>query len=90
MVNKNEWVVRQGKGSYNGEIPVVLSHYPMRAWNKSHHGSLNLFGHVHCRKYDTSQSVDVGVDSWDFYPITLDQAMERMKESPEYITPNYD
>jgi hypothetical protein len=26
---------------------IVCNHYPMRSWEKSHHGSWQLYGHVH-------------------------------------------
>jgi calcineurin-like phosphoesterase family protein len=28
-------------------IMICMSHYAMRVWNKSHHGSINLHGHSH-------------------------------------------
>lgn len=31
----------------DGDHKVILSHYPMMAWNGSFHGSIHLFGHVH-------------------------------------------
>jgi len=27
--------------------PITLNHYPMQLWNKSHHGSWHLCGHLH-------------------------------------------
>lgn len=78
----------------NGQ-DVVMCHYPMRSWNKSHYGSWHLYGHTHekCGPYDLkSMSFNVGVDNWDFSPITflqvqssmnfkkeLDESMEEMK-----------
>lgn len=33
---------------YNGhKHRIVMSHYAMRVWNKSHHGSIMLYGHSH-------------------------------------------
>ena len=48
---------------------IVLSHYPMRAWNGSFGGSLHFFGHTHGLLENTQQSMDVGVDCWNFAPI---------------------
>jgi calcineurin-like phosphoesterase family protein len=47
---------------------VVMCHYAMRVWNRSHHGmetSIHLYGHSHggLDDTDTSASMDVGVDS---------------------------
>jgi calcineurin-like phosphoesterase family protein len=48
----------------NGQM-IVLSHYAMRTWNKSHHGSWHLYGHSHSTLPDdpNSLSMDVGVDN---------------------------
>lgn len=46
---------------------VVLFHFPMMEWNKGHHGSMHLFGHVH-GSMDSDPRVmkylmmDVGID----------------------------
>lgn len=50
-----------------GNQAIVLCHYAMRVWNKSHHGAWQLYGHSH-DSLDThgnywGKSMDVGVDS---------------------------
>lgn len=50
---------------------LVLCHYAMRVWHRSHHGSLHLYGHSHGKLKGTSRSCDVGVDCWDFRPVSL-------------------
>jgi calcineurin-like phosphoesterase family protein len=42
---------------------ICLFHYAQRAWNSSHHGSWQLFGHTHGTMEPYGKSVDVGVDS---------------------------
>lgn len=42
---------------------VVLCHYGMRVWNKSHYGSIQLYGHSHGNLPPHGKSVDVGVDA---------------------------
>lgn len=42
---------------------IILCHYAMRVWNKSHHGSWMFFGHTHDKLSPLGKSVDVGVDS---------------------------
>lgn len=42
---------------------IVLCHYGMRVWNKSFHGSWNLFGHSHGTLDAVGLQADVGVDS---------------------------
>jgi calcineurin-like phosphoesterase family protein len=43
---------------------IIMCHYAMRVWNKSHHGSLHLYGHSHGTLPDAgNRSMDVGVDT---------------------------
>jgi calcineurin-like phosphoesterase family protein len=53
-----------------------LSHYPISRWCKGQHGNFHLFGHVHGTYTNPGRSIDVGVDCHDFYPITIDRAMQ--------------
>lgn len=64
----------------NGRQSITLCHYALRVWNKSHHGSFHLYGHSHGSLPDdeTSRSFDVGVDCWDFYPVSYDQVKQTM------------
>lgn len=58
--------------------PIVLCHYGMRVWNRSHHGALHFYGHSHGKLPGTSQSLDVGVDCWDFRPVGLSEIQDRL------------
>lgn len=64
--------------------PITLCHYSLRVWNESHRGSLSLYGHSHNNLPGNSQSLDVGVDCWEFTPVTLDEIMGRMATLPAY------
>lgn len=57
---------------------LVLCHYPMRSWNGSFHGSIHLYGHVHSGfdGREIATSMDVGVDSHDFNPVSFDEVVE--------------
>lgn len=57
---------------------ITLCHYSMRVWNGSHRGSLMLYGHSHGTLPGNTQSLDVGVDAWDFQPVTLEEILARM------------
>lgn len=54
---------------------IVLLHYGMRVWNKSHHGSWHLYGHSHGSLPDdpNALSCDVGVDCWNYTPVAMHQ-----------------
>ncbi len=60
----------------------TLCHYPMVTWNHSRRGALQLFGHVHDNWAGTRNSVNVGVDLWDFMPVRIEGIRERAKELP--------
>ena len=65
-----------------GKQKIVLLHYAMRVWNKSHHGSYHLYGHSHGTLPDdaTMRSIDVGVDTHNFAPISYQEVKELMKQ----------
>ena len=54
------------------ELTITLSHYPMRECDKSHYGAWHLHGHSHGKlPKHNRRMVDVGVDCWDFYPVSF-------------------
>ncbi len=59
--------------------PISLSHYRMESWNKSHYGAWQLYGHHHgMRGHDIpNKRLDIGVDCWDFKPISFDFVKEK-------------
>ena len=54
---------------------LVLCHYPFRRWRRMDKGSFDLHGHCHGRLAPQPRQVDVGVDVWDFRPVTLAQIL---------------
>jgi calcineurin-like phosphoesterase family protein len=63
---------------------VVLDHYAGRTWMGAHHGVVQLFGHSHGRMPGNSQSLDVGVDCWDFRPAAWDEIQVRLATLPPF------
>jgi len=54
---------------------VVLCHYAFRTWRNAGRGWVNLHGHSHGRLRPLlPRQADVGVDAYDFRPVTLAQA----------------
>ena len=51
--------------------PLILCHYALRTWNGSTRGSLDLHGHSHNMLKPLTRQFDVGVDAWNFAPVTL-------------------
>lgn len=62
---------------------IVLCHFAMRVWNKSHRGSWQLYGHSHASLPDdpNSLSMDVGVDVpvCNYAPISYHEIKAIMK-----------
>ena len=66
---------------------LILSHYPMRSWNRMYHGSVHLFGHTHGHVVDYQNACDVGVDNWNYEPVTLDEIKLKMQgaaQNPDF------
>jgi calcineurin-like phosphoesterase family protein len=61
-------------------IPFVMCHYAMRVWDKSHYGAIHLYGHSHGTLFDdpASRSMDVGVDTNNWKPYSLQDILVRM------------
>jgi calcineurin-like phosphoesterase family protein len=57
----------------------ILSHYPMKSWNQKHRNSVMLYGHVHGQLLeDHSLSFDVGVDCWNYTPVSMEQIRKKV------------
>lgn len=64
---------------------IVMCHYPMLSWNRSHYGSVMIHGHCHgsLQKDETQIRIDVGVDCWDFKPVPLSEILRIRDERME-------
>ena len=62
------------------KIPFVLCHYAMRVWNKRQYGAIHLHGHSHGSLPEDANSLscDVGVDCWDYTPVSMDRILTKM------------
>jgi calcineurin-like phosphoesterase family protein len=65
-----------------GAQKIYLHHYACRVWRSSHHGSWHLYGHSHGSLPDDprAKSLDVGVDCWEFTPVSFDRIARRMEK----------
>lgn len=64
-------------------VLIVVCHYCMRTWAKSHFNSWHLYGHSHGKLDPIGKSWDIGVDNNDFFPLSLKQIEILMKHSPD-------
>ena len=76
----DEIAVKDPDALPHGKRKIVLLHYAMRVWNRSHHGSWHLYGHSHGSLPDdpNSLSFDVGVDCWGYAPISYQEVKSVM------------
>ena len=84
---RSSMVVLEYREHGDGKYPlhVVLCHYPIARWDRSHYGSIHLHGHSHGRFSQPGRSLDVGVDSaykltGKYQPLSLDFVLEYMKD----------
>lgn len=71
----------------------TLCHYPMLSWEQSHYGRHHFHGHTHGtigrmspssdKKFPPGQKagyrVDVGVDCWNYAPVSLDELLSAIR-----------
>jgi len=71
------------------DVELVLCHYPLLSWEKSHYGTIHLHGHSHgsvgCIGVSSNGNgvkpgyrMDVGVDCNNFYPISITDILNRI------------
>jgi calcineurin-like phosphoesterase family protein len=72
---------------------IVLFHYGQRVWNKSHRGSIHLYGHSHGSLPPHGKSVDVGVDSkeitHEYRPVHLDEVLAYMSKRKSEVVDHH-
>jgi len=62
---------------------IVVCHYAMRTWARSHYNSWQLYGHSHGTLEPIGKQWDIGVDNNDFYPVSFEQLKEIMDKRPD-------
>ncbi|MCJ2052831.1 metallophosphoesterase [Methylobacterium sp. J-070] len=62
-------------------VGVFMFHYACRVWPRMHRGDIHLYGHSHGSLPGTAASTDVGVDCFDFRPVTLGEIRVRFAEN---------
>lgn len=66
------------KSIYHNQTKIVLCHYAMRVWDRSHKGSWMLYGHSHNELPVVGKSFDIGVDGHNFEPWSLEEVATKM------------
>ena len=60
---------------------IVLCHYSLRVWDRSHYGSGHLYGHSHGNLPPLENSLDVGVDCWDYRPVSMEDINRKLNRT---------
>lgn len=78
---KFEWIKDYACIKDNDET-ICMFHYPIAVWDRQHHGSIHLYGHVHSNKDNhhpllvhLENAYNVGCDVHNFEPVTLKEMM---------------
>jgi calcineurin-like phosphoesterase family protein len=58
---------------------LVLCHYAFRTWKNMGRGWIDLHGHSHGRLKPQTRQYDVGVDLWDYRPVSLETIRARRR-----------
>jgi calcineurin-like phosphoesterase family protein len=66
---------------------IILCHYAMRVWHKSHFNSYQLYGHSHGMLKPVGKQMDVGVDNiyklyGKYRPISITEVVNHMSSRP--------
>lgn len=69
------------KPKMDGIPPITLCHYAMRVWPGSFKGRWQLYGHSHGMLPELPHllAFDVGVDCWNFSPVSIEEVAQKMK-----------
>ena len=71
---------------------IILCHYPIAEghWHHAYKGTWMLFGHVHGTFQNKGKSLDIGVDCWDYTPVSFQDLKKKMDNIPNpFIIPKH-
>lgn len=68
-------------------VRLVLCHYGLRVWPGLHRGAIHLYGHSHGRLPGSSLCLDVGVDSWNYRPVSVHEILRHTATMAEFVDP---
>jgi calcineurin-like phosphoesterase family protein len=84
-------------GTVHGTQWVRICHFPTKSAAKTYHGdkhdharpvddgTLNICGHVHQLFVKRGNDINVGVDAWDFKPVSADTLIDLYRNGPTNV-----
>lgn len=79
-----EWVKDYYVLKHN-KLVFVLFHYPIQVWDRQHHGSIHIYGHIHSNigdhkmEHDIPNSYNAGTDVNGLAPIELNEVLIKLR-----------
>ena len=67
------------EASFN-DVYLVVCHYPMVVWPRSHYNSIQCYGHTHKDLELPGKRIHIGVDGNGFTPLSLDEIRRKADE----------
>lgn len=65
---------------------IYLSHLPCREWLGFFRGYYHAYGHTHANLPDYKQSTDIGVDCWEYEPVSIEEVLDYIDNNCERNT----
>lgn len=62
----------------DGKQTFFLNHYPMITWPGSRYGCIQLFGHIHNNWLGSRNSLNLGVEHWNYAPINAEDVIKNV------------
>lgn len=85
------WIVGKDKDSgtkilHWNKQTLVVCHYAMRVWHRSHRGSWHVYGHSHNALPGLGKSFDIGVDGHNYEPWSMEEIEAKMNTLTQHHT----
>ncbi|MHA1289068.1 MAG: metallophosphoesterase [Candidatus Thorarchaeota archaeon] len=81
----DRWLPSSAKYIWSKRIEgyiVIVCHYSMRTWPRSHYNTWQLYAHSHGRLEPVGKQWDIGVDNNNYYPISFKDLKDIMQHRP--------
>lgn len=64
---------------------LILCHYPFRTWHNGGKGAIDIHGHSHGKLKELPRQYDVGVDVFDYRPVTLGEILASRRRGKKAV-----
>lgn len=84
LIGSDKYLTFEHKMPDGRKRSVVLFHFKIDGWDAKHHGSYHLHGHLHSApdQLINSRRMDIGVDTNNLYPHSLDIVLDKLSVQP--------